>query len=143
VTDLERLAQRVDQLEGIVRGLYPLVRQLRADVDSLVAEPGWEPDPPPPLADSVPEIVQATPPPSARAADVGFGSPISAPEASSPSLASSDAPAPRRVPPAPTAPRAAPQPIASKPRIGPVSGRVVIESVFGATQQKREEKSDV
>jgi hypothetical protein len=36
--DLERLTQRVDQLEGVVRGLYPVVQQLRADMAAVLAE---------------------------------------------------------------------------------------------------------
>jgi uncharacterized membrane protein len=35
VTDIDRLAQRVDQLEGIVRALYPLVQELQVKVQAL------------------------------------------------------------------------------------------------------------
>jgi uncharacterized membrane protein len=45
VTDLERLTQRVDQLEGVVRALYPVVQRLRAEVGVLTEQGSAGPSP--------------------------------------------------------------------------------------------------
>jgi len=123
MTDFERLAQRVDQLEGIVRGLYPLVQQLRADVGSLVAERATAANPPA-AAVAGPTAIAADPPGQTRDAIGAMAEPAVAPTAQ-PRVAAS--PAEGR---ATTAPAASPRP--AGPRTSaPDGAHLTLEAAVG------------